>query len=593
MHFNMLTRKRFLIYVQIAVFFLGAIYLLSSHDKLPQSTSWGIPDKSVDPAPIEADGAKPPSAEAAAPGYKVADLPPTAPEPDLPDNGDSLYKPRPSSKGVWREDEDEPEKTQSSDKAHNATQELDGGRQPEGDETAGEVDESDGKVGEVDDGNSKETGVAATATQPGEEPSPSPTPLPPPPPTKDDLISKARGFIPSILDPNDTSIDRMFCPAINSTRYSYLKASRWERKPKYFFAVNLRQCVDLLPRLLGSLFEAIDFLGPEQCAVSIVEGNSDDGTLEVLELLEREFGHVGTPYYLRSTPVNPSDGDRIKKLAMLRSMALTPISGTYVPVDEPIVRRPVASPASGTRSPQPAQPRAALPTPSSVPRRLQLAEDATVVFLNDVAACAEDMLELVHQRAAQGADMTCAMDWTHPGPEAIFYDVWISRALNGDIFFDIPNGTGSWDNATHLFWNEPVARARLAAHRPFQVFACWNGAVAFTAAPVVRGEVAFRSSRPHECFQGEPQLFCKDMWFKGYGKIAVVPSVNLQYTDELGRRVKKQKGYVAELIADEAEAKNGTALLVPWKLDPPELVKCMPDFKDQTWLPWNESLPLE
>lgn len=382
-------------------------------------------------------------------------------------------------------------------------------------------------------------------------------------------MTKARGFIPSILDANDTSIDRMFCPPINSTRYSYLKPSRQESKPKYFFALNLRECVDLLPRLLGSLVEAIDFLGPEHCAVSIVEGNSDDGTLEVLEVLEPELQRMGAPYYLRSTPLNPKDGDRIGKLAMLRAMALWPITGTSVPDN-------TTDPAAGTTS-----------SPS-----LQLAKDATVVFVNDVAACAEDLLELLHQRRAQDADMTCAMDWHHPGPDPLFYDVWVARALNGDLFFDIPAATGSWDNAKDLFWNEPVARARLAAHRPFQVFACWNGAVAFDAAPVVSRDVAFRRSREGECFQGEPQLFCKDLWYKGYGKIAVVPSVNLEYTDQQGRRVKKEKGYVSDLIADEAVVKNGTGLRVPWKLDPPETVKCMPDFVNQKWLPWNESLPL-
>jgi alpha-1,3-mannosyltransferase len=226
--------------------------------------------------------------------------------------------------------------------------------------------------------------------------------------------------------------------------------------------------------------------------------------------------------------------------------------------------------------------------------QLPLADDATVVFSNDVAACAEDFLELVHQRRAQGADMACAMDWSHPGDDPLFYDVWVSRALNGDLFFDIPADTGGWDNATDLFWNEPVARARLAQGVPFQVFACWNGATAFTAAPLVKNEVAFRAPVEGECFQGEPQLFCKDMWFKGYGKIMVVPSVNLEYTDALGRKTKEQKGYVEDWVADEngGGGNSTTALAVPWRLEAPEMVKCMPTFNMQSWMPWNESLPL-
>ncbi|KAH8912609.1 family 69 glycosyltransferase [Coniochaeta sp. PMI_546] len=363
----------------------------------------------------------------------------------------------------------------------------------------------------------------------------------------------------------------MTCPPINETRYSYLKASKWERKHQYFIALNLRKCVDLLPRLLGSLVETINFLGPEQVAVSIVEGNSDDGTLEVLELLKKEFQRMGILYYLRTTPLNPADGNRIEKLAMLRAMALAPVTGIYTPDTDP-------------DSPD-------FPAPSTVPQ-LPLAEEATVLFLNDVAACAEDMLELLHQRTLQSADMACAMDWTHPGPDPLFYDVWVSRALNGDLFFDIPPVTTTWDHAKDLFWNEPVARARLAAGKPFQVFACWNGAVTFTAEPLVKNEVGFRSAKPGECFQGEPQLFCKDLWYKGYGKIMVVPSVNLEYTDSLGRQVKKEKGYVGEWIVDENEEKNGTSLMVPWQLEPPSQVKCMPTFDRQDWMPWNESLPL-
>lgn len=40
------------------------------------------------------------------------------------------------------------------------------------------------------------------------------------------------------------------------------------------------------------------------------------------------------------------------------------------------------------------------------------------------------IVELLHQRVIQEADMTCAMDWHHPGGEdhpPLFYDVWISR----------------------------------------------------------------------------------------------------------------------------------------------------------------------
>ncbi len=90
--------------------------------------------------------------------------------------------------------------------------------------------------------------------------------------------------------------------------------------------------------------------------------------------------------------------------------------------------------------------------------------------------------------------MTCAMDWIYGTDVPTFYDVYIARSINGDLFFDIPEDI-SWAKADNLFWNEPESKARLDAGKPIQVFACWNGAVAFTAKPIVRREVTFRAAR--------------------------------------------------------------------------------------------------
>jgi len=85
------------------------------------------------------------------------------------------------------------------------------------------------------------------------------------------------------------------------------------------------------------------------------------------------------------------------------------------------------------------------------------------------------------------------------------------------------------------------------------VFACWNGVTAFTAKPLLEGFIKFRARGPGECFQGEPKLFAKDMWAKGYGKIAVVPSVNVEYSDEATKGIKTLKGYVSRHVANERD----------------------------------------
>ncbi|KAK7924000.1 glycosyltransferase family 69 protein [Apiospora marii] len=364
-------------------------------------------------------------------------------------------------------------------------------------------------------------------------------------------------YVLSILDPKDTHFPRLQCPPPDSKRYKYLKNSRLTRKPKiqYHFALDLRQCLKLLPQLLGSVVEAIRFLGPEQCALSIVEGNSEDGTPEVLAVLQRELGKLmgDRLRIILGDNIDPISlgspgGARFSRLAELRNMALQPL----------------------------------------VQHTERYAEDATVIFLNDVAICTEDILELVHQRRSLHADMTCAMDWMlGDDGRSLFYDSYIARAANGDLFFDIPPETGSFSHGVDdLFWNEPVARALFEAHLPFQVFSCWNGAVTFAAKPVVERKLAFRVSREDlgECYGGEPQHFCKDMAFQGYGKIAVVPSVNLEYSVEKGEMLKKAKGFASSLV----EA-NSAKESISWQ-PPPDQVKCMPTFDNQYWRPWNDTL---
>ncbi|KAK7749703.1 hypothetical protein SLS53_000282 [Cytospora paraplurivora] len=361
----------------------------------------------------------------------------------------------------------------------------------------------------------------------------------------------------AIFDPADTTFQRLECPVPKAglARYEALKSHSEETTTtatttelgsiKYFFALDLTQIVELLPRLLGSIVEAIRFLGPENCALSIVEGNSDDGTNEVLEAIRPEIEALGTEYFFQSSDVNPKDGERIVSLAKLRNLALQPL------LDD----------------------------------SRRYSAQSTVVFLNDVAICMEDILELVYQRSLLGADMTCAMDWTYVGRDPTFYDVWISRTMNGESFFRIPEDR-SWDYAWNLFWNDLETRNRYSAHLPFQVFSCWNGAVTFTAEPILKRQVSFRGSNPGECFQGEPELFCKDLWYKGWNKIAVVPSVNLEYTDERGKDLKALKGYTSTWVGPEQDEKSK----IDWNPNPPDQVKCMEIMEKPDWRPWNETL---
>ena len=358
-------------------------------------------------------------------------------------------------------------------------------------------------------------------------------------------------YINAILRPEDGSFPRLLCPVPTYSRYDYLRSngsrSGTNTNIEYFFALDLYECVDLLPRLMGSIVEVMHFLGPEKCALSIVEGRSEDGTYEVLTALAEKIESIGAKYYFQRNNVNPKaqGEDRIQALADLRNLALQPC----------------------------------------IDHKDEFSDEAVVLFINDVAICSEEILELLHQRVFQGADMTCAMDWTYLGPDPSFYDVWIGRGINGDLFFNIPD-TGSWEYSTDLFWNDQETQARWKTGKSFQVYSCWNGATVFPAKPIMDKNITFRRSYDDECYQGEPQIFFKELWMLGYGKLAVVPTINLEYSDEAAKKLKEYYGYTSDWI--QKEAQEDPTLKIDWK-GPPAEIKCMPEHTRKYWVPWNET----
>lgn len=364
------------------------------------------------------------------------------------------------------------------------------------------------------------------------------------------LFEKVPPYIHAIMDPTDTTFPRLECPEPNADRYVYLRGSSessiHSESPKYFFALDLHQRIDLVPRLIGSIVDTIRFLGSQNCVLSIVEGRSDDGTYEVLQKLRSSMQLLGVNYIFQTSDIDPMapGTDRIKALAELRNTAL-----------DDLVRHPK-----------------------------KYHEETTVIFSNDVALCMEDLLELIHQRVFQGADQTCAMDWTYVGEGPTFNDVGVARGMTGDTFFNIPPD-GSLESAWNLLWDDPKAHSRLLQSKPFQVFACWNGIAAFTAQPLMQKKVAFRAHKDGECIQGESKLFAKDMWFHGYGKIAVVPSVNVGYSDDAAKKIKELKGYASKHVAN-----GGEDIKIEWEAKPPAKVKCMPDYEHQTFVDWDEGL---
>lgn len=370
------------------------------------------------------------------------------------------------------------------------------------------------------------------------------------PMTKEEKLAVAANYVPAIMDLDDKSVNRLTCAPINENRYQSLKAdattphtnSMAPAKAKYLFALDLFECAHILPTLMGSIVQTMRFLGPQNCALSVVEGRSRDSTREILDGMKTDLEQLGAKYFVGDNDVDPKDGkrDRIAALADLRNQAI-----------EPLITQPDL-----------------------------FDMDATVVFINDVALCMDDILELLFQQNKQGADMTCAMDWLYGG--GIFYDVWVARGMTGDTFFEVPQD-GSWGFAENLFWADNKSKTRLDAFKPFQVYACWNGMSVFKAQPIMEKTIRFRGSEEGECYMGEPTLFCKDLWKAGHNKIQVVPSVNLGYSVEDSQKAKDRYGRVRDLV--DRPGVSVPNEMIEWQATPPAMVKCARTFTSPYWVP--------
>jgi Cryptococcal mannosyltransferase 1 len=225
------------------------------------------------------------------------------------------------------------------------------------------------------------------------------------------------------------------CPPIKETRYKHLIPHKETAStPLYLFALDLHRSIKILPRLMRNILQAIHCLGPGKCILSIVEGRSTDGTTKLLQslqiiLLEKpEFSTLAF-HILKNDTISPKapKTDRVATLAFLRNLALSPLTKTTT----------------------------------------SFSSESTIIFIiNDVVICAEDILELLHQRIHQNADMMYGMDWIERGQN--FYDVWIARTMNGDSFFEIPQN-GGWQFASKNFWNDPNLKKTWEEGRVFQV----------------------------------------------------------------------------------------------------------------------------
>jgi alpha-1,3-mannosyltransferase len=144
---------------------------------------------------------------------------------------------------------------------------------------------------------------------------------------------------------------------------------------KYFFAINLYNSFDIIPDLFATLFRVSAILGYHNVYVSIYENGSTDQTKALLRIFDALTRSVGLRVTIRtSTRTRGAFNHRIEYLAEVRNQAFNPLHELRDSHNEYF---------------------------------------DTIIFMNDILPCVDDLLELIWQSRRNNAGITCAADYMY------------------------------------------------------------------------------------------------------------------------------------------------------------------------------------
>ncbi|KAM0753122.1 family 69 glycosyltransferase [Meredithblackwellia eburnea MCA 4105] len=260
---------------------------------------------------------------------------------------------------------------------------------------------------------------------------------------------------------------------------------------KFFFAINLYNSFDVIPDLFSNMFKVSAILGFHNVFVSVYENGSTDQTKALLRLFDALCRSVGLRVVIRtSLRTRGAFHHRIEYLAEVRNAALAPL------------------------------------------QELRDAEGElfdSIIFMNDVLPCVDDLLELIWQSRRQNAGITCGSDYIFHEEvgQPVFYDNWVARDMNGTALENAP---------FEAVFRDVDSSHRFQRHLPIQVQSCWNGIAILDPAPMYTvPHVRFRMAKlsAGECSASECSLICNDYWNAGYGRIIMIPRVKLAYDKQV------------------------------------------------------------
>ncbi|KXN83805.1 Alpha-1,3-mannosyltransferase CMT1, partial [Leucoagaricus sp. SymC.cos] len=207
------------------------------------------------------------------------------------------------------------------------------------------------------------------------------------PPSDRSWIGSLLGFSPD--DDHLRTVKRDLSPATG-------------KEHKYFFAINLYNSFDVIPDLFATLFRVASILGYHNVFVSIYENGSSDQTKALLRIFDALTRSVGMRVTIRTSQRTRGQfNHRIEYLAEVRNSAFVPLhelrdsEGEYFD---------------------------------------------SIIFMNDILPCVDDLLELIWQSRKNNAGITCAADYMYHEEigSPVFYDNWVARDINGTALENAP-----------------------------------------------------------------------------------------------------------------------------------------------------------
>ena len=274
------------------------------------------------------------------------------------------------------------------------------------------------------------------------------------------------------------------------------------KNTKYYITAMIANTEKIINSYIIEMKKLIHYLGKENVIVSIVEnGDSKDNTREYLEQFQKYLkkNDIINRFYLEHEIEDPRENDiifeqnlqyyyRIKYFSKLRNRCFELL------YDLPDIDF----------------------------------YNTKVIFFNDIIFEYENIINLLATNN-EDYDAVCGLDFYD-----CFYDSWVSIDLSAySLKHDFP------------FFVNKEGQDLLINHKPIRVFSCWNGVIAFSAAPLKDKNLQFRYELDEEKesnytlysdqsynFESECTYFHIDLFSLGYTKKFINPDVRVAYLYE-------------------------------------------------------------